>query len=285
VSAGTAGSDGSLDPGHLRTPDRIYPGYVFDLDGTIYLGDAALPGAVDALNALRAAGSRTLFLSNKPLEPPEAYAAALRSMGVPAERDDVVSSLDALLVYLADHPERSGILPVTEPLIEGMLRDAGHAVTHDPSEADLVVVSWDRTFTYDKLERAFRAVRRGARIVATNPDPFCPTPDGGLPDCAAMLAAIEVSTGSKAEAIVGKPSRHMARVALERLGLAPADVVMVGDRLLTDVGMAREAGMVAGLVLTGATTVDDLRRATAPPDLVLDDLGQLIPPEANGSDA
>ncbi|MFL5681221.1 MAG: HAD-IIA family hydrolase [Chloroflexota bacterium] len=256
---------------------------MLDLDGTVYLGDEPLPGAADALETLRSAGSRLVFLSNKPLERPTAYAAKLRSMGVPVRDDEVVSSIDALIRYLGEHPPRAAILTISEPLIDQMLREAGHEVTLDPAAADLVVVSWDRTFTYDKLERAFRAVRRGARIVATNPDPWCPTPDGGLPDCAAMLAALEVSSGGRAEAIVGKPSPHMARVALDRLGLAPDQVVMVGDRLLTDVAMARDAGMVAALVLTGATSAPDLGAASVRPDLVLEHLGQLIPDHTNGS--
>ena len=141
----------------------------------------------------------------------------------------------------------------------------------------MVVVSWDRTFTYHKLERAFRAVRHGARIVATNPDPYCPSSDGPLPDCAAMLAALEACTERRAEAIVGKPSQHMAEAVLSRIALPAADVAMVGDRLLTDVAMARRAGMVAVLVLTGATSREDLA-AGGPmqPDLVVDDLAQLI---------
>ncbi len=265
----------------LRLPDRIYPGYLFDLDGTVYLGEVPLPGAVEALAALRAAGSRTLFLSNKPLEPPEAYARALRRMGIAAERDDVVTSLDALVAYLAHAPERSGILLVAEPLVGRLLGEAGHALTADPAAADVVVVSWDRGFTYDRLAAAFHAVRAGARIVATNPDPYCPTPDGGEPDCGAILAALETATGVRAEAVVGKPSAHMAGVALHRLGLPPRDVVMVGDRLLTDVAMARQAGMTAALVLSGATRPEDLASADAP-DLVLETIGQLVPFPSDG---
>ncbi len=261
----------------LRRPDRIWPGYLFDLDGTVYLGEEPLPEAIAALEALRSAGSRVVYLSNKPLERPASYAAKLRAMGVPADDDDVVSSLDALVRYLRLRPPARAILTVAEPLIDEILNESGHTVSREPADVDVVVVSWDRTFDYDKLERAFRAVRGGARIIATNPDPWCPTPDGGLPDCAAMLAAIEVSSGGRAEAIVGKPSPHMAAVALERLGLEARDVMMVGDRLLTDVRMAHDNGMLGGLVLTGATSLDDVPPAPDGPDFVLEHLGQLIP--------
>lgn len=141
----------------------------------------------------------------------------------------------------------------------------------------MVVVSWDRGFDYAKLLAGFRAVRRGARIVATNPDPYCPTADGGMPDCAAMLAALEACTGARAEAIVGKPSAHMAAAILGHLGVPASEVLMIGDRLLTDVGLARTAGMVSGLALTGATTLEDAQAAERPPDLCLSSLIDLIP--------
>jgi len=113
--------------------------------------------------------------------------------------------------------------------------------------------------------------------VATNPDPFCPTADGGLPDCAAMLAAIEACTGSRAEAIVGKPSPHMARTILARVDVPAGDAVMVGDRLMTDVGLAHAAGAAAALVLTGATTAADVAASALVPDLLLSRISDLIP--------
>ena len=174
-----------------------------------------MPGAAETVASIRQAGARVAFLTNKPLESSATYAAKLTLLGIPAAASDVVSSTDALLRYLERHARGARILPVAEPLLVEMLRDQGFLTLDpaidDPSDADVVVVSWDRTFDYPKLVAAFRAVRAGARIVATNPDPFCPTPDGDLPDCAAMLAAVEASTGIRAEAIVGKPSAHMAR--------------------------------------------------------------------------
>ena len=121
----------------------------------------------------------------------------------------------------------------------------------------------------------------GAAIVATNPDPYCPTPDGGLPDCAAMLAAIEACSGGRAEAVVGKPSIHMARTLLGRLGVPAQDVAVIGDRLLTDVAMARSLGMTGILVLTGATHVDSLGGSPVKPDFVIDGLAQLLPEPAS----
>lgn len=261
----------------VRRPDRVYAGYVFDLDGTLYLGDDLFPGAAETVGALRDAGAQLAFLTNKPLELPADYAAKLTALGIPATPDDVVSSTDALLRWLRVHAPDARIFPVAETLVARLLRDEGWELTDDPARIDVVVVSFDRTFDYAKLLTAYGAVRNGARIVATNPDPYCPTPDGGLPDCGAILAAIEAATGSRAEAIVGKPSPHMVATLLERLDLPATDTLLVGDRLLTDVRMAREAGMAAALVLTGATTATEAAGAEIAPDYVLDDLADLLP--------
>jgi HAD superfamily hydrolase (TIGR01450 family) len=262
-----------------RVADRVYPGYILDLDGTVYLGGAPLPGAVEAIGRLRQLGSRFVFLSNNPLQRPAAYAAKLRGMGIPVADDEVVSSIDSLVAYLRARTT-ARILPICEPLLEQILVEAGQVLVGEPRDADAVVLSWDRGFTYDKLTAAYVAVRNGARLIATNADPYCPTPDGGLPDCGALLAAVETATGIAAEAVVGKPSVHIARAALDRLGVDPRDVLVVGDRLLTDVALARGSGMDAGLVLTGATALADVPGPPDGPDLVLDGLAQLIPPSS-----
>jgi NagD protein len=264
----------------LARPERWFAGYVFDLDGTLYLGDALLPGARTTVAAVRDAGGRVVFLTNKPLDLPADYAAKLTSLGIPAEPSDVVSSTDALVAYLATHARGARLYPVAEPLIVDLLASAGFTVTDQPFEADVVVVSFDRTFDYAKLLGAYQAARNGARIVATNPDPYCPTPEGGLPDCGAILAAIETASGVRAEAIVGKPSRHMSAVLVDRLGVPASETVLVGDRLLTDMRMAREAGMASALVLTGATSLADLRAAEDRPDFVLETISDLVPAES-----
>jgi HAD superfamily hydrolase (TIGR01450 family) len=261
----------------LRLPERIYRGYVFDLDGTVYLGDALLPGAGDALAALKRQ-ARVIYMTNKPLELPADYAAKLTRLGVETAPDDVVSSTDALLLYLAEHAPGARVFCVAEPVVRDLLIDHGYRHTETAGEIDVVVVSFDRTFDYRKLQIAFDAVRAGARIVATNIDPYCPVPGGGgLPDAAAMLAAVEACTGARAEAVVGKPSAHMAATALARLGVPPGDAMLVGDRLLTDMRMARDAGMASALVLTGATTLEQVRAAAEQPDYVIDGLGRLLP--------
>src|SRR5262249_10660581 len=256
MTPGTAGTHPGPKPAAVNgRPPRVFAGYVVDLDGTVYLGDEPLPGAIEVLARIRAAGSRVVFLTNNPLRSAASYAERLRGMGIEATEREVVTPLGVLISYLTSHHPGVAALTVAESLVDETLRHAGIEVTSDPSAAGVVVVSFDRTFDYTKLLRAFRAVHKhGAVIVATNPDPFCPTPDGGLPDCAAVLAAVEACTGTRAEAVLGKPGPQMAAEVRARLGVPAAESTMVGDRILTDVAMSRALGMTSILVLSGATS-------------------------------
>jgi HAD superfamily hydrolase (TIGR01450 family) len=259
-------------------PDHLFAGYAFDLDGTVYLGDALLPHAAETVERIRLAGSRVVFLTNNPLHSPASYSQRLTSLGIPATEAEVITPLAVLTSYLGRRHPDARVLTVAEPLVDQTLRAAGIQVTANPAEASVVVVSFDRTFSYAKLLAAYRAVRHfGAAIIATNPDPFCPTPDGGLPDCAAMLAAVEACTGAAAEAIMGKPTRYMANELLGRLAVAPGDAVLVGDRISTDVVMSRTAGMASVLVLSGVTTAAEMAVSADRPDFVITNLGELLP--------
>jgi NagD protein len=257
---------------------RRFDGYAFDLDGTVYLGEELLPGARETIVALRREGARIVFVTNKPLESNADYAAKLTRLGVPTAAEDVVTALDSLLAYLAESHRGARLLAVAEPVVERALREAGWELVSEPGMTEVVIVSFDRGFDYEKLQAAYRAVRHhGATIVATNPDRFCPTPDGGVPDCAAMLAAVEACTGARAEAVLGKPSATMGRELLARLDTDPVATALVGDRLETDVAMGQSVGMAGVLVLSGATRRDAVAASTVRPDYVLDGIGSLLP--------
>ena len=268
--------------GVVRPPATVFDGYALDLDGTVYLDDRLLPGAGEAVRRIRASGAGVVFATNKPLETAASYAAKLASLGVPAEAQDVVTALDSLIRYLRGAHAGARLLTIAEPLVDEVCAEAGFDVVADPERADIVLVSFDRGFSYDKLLAAYRAVRRGAVIVATNPDPYCPTEDGGLPDCAAMLAAVEACTGRTAEVVAGKPSRHMGAALLDRLGVPPGRAAMVGDRLGTDVVMGQTLGMAGVLVLSGTTSVEDLRASAVRPDYVIASLADLLPTVTEG---
>lgn len=253
-----------------------------DLDGTVYLGEQLLPGAEETIARLRAAGSRVVFLSNNPLLSCEAYAVKLTRLGVPAEPGDMLNSSLVMVEYLRTRFPGRRLFVIGERSLREELLDAGFTLTEDPRKVEVVVAAFDRTFDYRKLQIAFDAIRAGARFVATNRDPYCPVPGGGLPDCAAVIAAIEASTGARVEKVVGKPSAVMAASVLTRLGLPPDRTMVVGDRLETDIAMGVRAGMHTALVLTGATSRSDLATAPVRPEFVLEDLRGLLPREAAG---
>jgi HAD superfamily hydrolase (TIGR01450 family) len=268
---------------YLRRPPRVFGGYALDLDGTVYLGEELLPGAARAVSQIRAAGAGVVFVTNNPLRSPASYARRLTSLGIAADEAEVVTPLGVLTTYLTARHRGARVLTVAETLVDETLAAAGIEVTADPARAGVVVVSFDRGFSYDKLLLAYRAVRHfGAAIVATNPDPFCPTPDGGLPDCAAMLAAVEACTGARAEAVLGKPGEHMAAELLRRLAVPTAEAAVVGDRILTDVVLSHALGMTSVLVLSGATSADELARSLVRPDYVIAGIGQLLPGQPAG---
>jgi HAD superfamily hydrolase (TIGR01450 family) len=268
---------------YLRRPTRLFGGYALDLDGTVYLGDELLPGAARAVAGIRAADAGVVFLTNNPLRSPAAYARRLTALGIAAEEAEVVTPLGVLTSYLAARHAGAPVLTVAETLLDETLTATGIEVTTDPARARVVVVSFDRGFSYAKLLRAYRAVRHfGAAIVATNPDPFCPTPDGGLPDCAAMLAAVEACTGARAEAVLGKPGEHMAAELLRRLAVPAGEVAVVGDRILTDVALSHALGMTSVLVLSGATSAGELASSPLHPDYVIAGIGQLLPGQPDG---
>lgn len=261
-------------------------GIIFDLDGTVYLGEEALPGAVEGIAELRRRGKRLLFVSNKPLEPRGAYAAKLTRLGIPANEDDVITSGYVLGRHLAITAPDLRLYVIGEAALIAELRGHGLMVVGeidqdptrviDPTGIDAVVVAFDRTLDYRKLNTAYQALRRGARFFATNADKTCPMPGGAIPDAGATIAALEHISGREVELLAGKPSALMAAVTLERLGLPPERCLLVGDRLETDIRMGQDAGMQTAVVLTGVTRRENVNELDSPPDFVVENLGELV---------
>ena len=259
-----------------QRPITIYDAYVFDLDGTVYLGDALLPNAHRAITTIRHAGKRTVFLSNNPTHTRFEYAAKLTRLGLPTSPEDIINS-SAVMVEFLQHtvPHAKLFVCGEHPLIDD-LRAGGFSFSNNPIEIGAVIASFDRTFTYSKLQIAFDAVRAGARFFATNADRYCPVPGGGQPDAASIIAAIEACTSKTCEAIAGKPSIHMTNAVLNALQMPPERCIMAGDRLETDVQMGLKAGMMTALTLTGATSLSEAQASPIKPHFILKDLGDLI---------
>ncbi|MCB8966174.1 MAG: HAD-IIA family hydrolase [Ardenticatenaceae bacterium] len=261
----------------MNKPEQLYDAYIFDLDGTVYLGDALLPGAGETITHLRQLGKRTVFLSNNPTHTRTDYAAKLTRLGLPTPASDVVNSSYVMVDFLRRRMPQAKLFVVGETSLEDELRQAGFTLTDQAADVDAVIASFDRTFAYRKLQIAFDAIRAGARFFATNADRYCPVPGGGEPDAAAVIAAIEACTNTKIEAVVGKPSVYMADAILGLLGLPPQRCMMTGDRLETDVLMGLQAGMAGTLTLTGATDMAMLAASDVRPTYVVQQLSELIP--------
>jgi len=268
--------------GVLAAPDRMHAAYVFDLDGTIYLGEQLLPGARRLIEELRARLIPVRFLSNNPTRDPEQYAGKLAALGLPTDVSDIANTVVTTTRWLQEHHPDAVLFPIAEEPLQRALRAAGFRLSEDPAEIDIVIASYDRGFDYRKLQIAFDAIwfHQRAFLIQTNPDRFCPFPGGrGEPDCAAITAAIEACTGTTCRVSLGKPSPVMVHEAMAGLDVDLADAVMVGDRLHTDIQMAIDTGMASALVLTGESTADDVaaRDADQRPTYVLDRIDRLLP--------
>ncbi len=253
----------------------MFKGFIFDLDGTIYRGDTLIPGADKVIRLLRESGRKVVFLSNKPIQTREDYASKLTRLGIPTQPDEVINSTFVMTNYLKKVAPQARLFVVGEtPFIEE-LKGAGFSITDEPKEIEYVVVAFDRTFNYQKLNIAFQAIKLGALFVATNPDRTCPVEGGEIPDCAGMIAAIEAVTGKKVEVIVGKPSPIMMQAVLDVLDLKPEDCILIGDRLETDIKMGKESGIATGIVLTGVTDEKTLKETSIPPDFIFQSIADV----------
>ncbi|MFQ5828556.1 MAG: HAD-IIA family hydrolase [Candidatus Methylomirabilia bacterium] len=259
---------------NIRFP---YSGWLFDLDGTVYRGEELIPGAQEVIRALRESGRRVVFLSNKPIQTREEYAKKLTRLGIPTEPGHVVNSSLVLARYLARHDPGASCFVIGELPLIAELRAHGLHVREAP-DVGWVVIAFDRTFTYAKLNTALQAVRRGARLIATNPDRTCPTESGEIPDCAGMMAAVEAVTGAEVEVVAGKPSPLILEAALEVLALPAVACVIVGDRIETDIAMGRALGVGTILVLSGVTRPEDSRVGELPQDHVLRSVREILEP-------
>jgi len=253
----------------------MFKGFILDLDGTVYLGERLIPGADRVIRLLREKGGKVVFLSNKPLRRRDDYAEKLTRLGIPASPEDVISSTFVLIRYLQERAPGTKVFVIGEPPFLAEMAQAGFLITEDPGEIEYVIAAFDRTFDYRKLNIAFQAIMKGAHFIATNPDRTCPFDEGELPDCAAVIAALEAVTLKKVEAIAGKPSPITIRVVLDHMGLLPGDCLIAGDRLETDIRMGLESGIRTALVMTGVTTAAMLESSPIKPDYVLQSIADM----------
>ena len=258
----------------MKRPLSTIRAFLMDMDGTVYLGRRLLAGAKRFFRHLDRRGIPYLFFTNNCSSDRTLYRDKLAGMGLHVEADRIITSGEATALYLTTATPHRRIFVLGTPSLEREFRDAGLTLADD--RVDAVVVGFDKTLTYAKLERACRLLLGGAAFIATHPDKVCPTEDGPIPDCGSMLALLRAATGRR-PTVVGKPQRRMAAMALRKLGpdYKASDVAIVGDRLYTDMRMGRRAGLTTVLVLSGETQRKDLAATRDKPDYVFTSIREL----------
>lgn len=256
--------------------------FLFDMDGTLYLGDLVYPGAVELMETLPKLGKRYIYLTNNSSRAGTDYIERLRRLGFPCESENVFTSGMATALYLnGRYPGKSVYLAGTKAFYQELSSygvrlvndEAGHA---DADTVDVVVQGFDTELRYEKLNLACHYLRRGAAFIAANPDWVCPMPaDEVLPDCGSICALLTAATGVK-PTYIGKPNRNMIDVISEQTGIPNERICAVGDRLYTDIAVAQNAGAVSVLVLSGETTAEMAAGAERQPDYILPSVRELL---------
>lgn len=259
--------------------------FLLDMDGTLYLDDRLFDGALEFLSKIRKSGGKYAFLTNNSSRGVESYVGKMKRLGVPADRDDFITSVDALVYRLRKEYGQSALtrkmyIMGTESFKEQM-RTAGFNIT-DLAEDDVktLVIGFDRELTFAKLEDACRLLSRKDEhqepvdYFATNPDWVCPTEYGYVPDCGSFAFMLEKATGRKPE-FVGKPEPLMAFLSMERYGFNPKDTLIIGDRLYTDIACGLNAGVDTAFVLSGEGTYSDIGKTGVVPTYIFKGVGEI----------
>ena len=250
--------------------------FLFDLDGTLYLGDRLYPFTIDLLRRIRETGGRSLYMTNNSSKSVADYISKLQKLGIPATREDFITSAQATCWYLQkNHPGKRLYVCGTESLKQE-LRDAGFPVTEEAEQAQCIVMGFDTELTFKKLwDVSWLLSTRDIPYIATNPDYVCPTEFGSVPDCGSVCDMIYTAT-KKRPIVIGKPEPLMPQLAMERLGIAPEETCCIGDRIYTDIRSGLNAGITTMLVLSGETTREILEASDIKPHFVLDDAGEIL---------
>lgn len=248
-------------------------GFLIDMDGVIYRGSELIPGAIEFVDLLNEKDIPYMFLTNNSQRTPMDIATRLQRLGFQVSQNHVFTSALATATYLAQHKPQGTAFVIGEGGLLNALDRVGIAIIdHNP---DFVVVGEGRTINLESIEKAVQMVINGAKLIATNLDPSCPTQDGGIrPGCGAFVKMVEEATGIKAFS-PGKPSPVIFRAARKRLGLSSGETIMIGDTMETDILGGNQLGFRTVLVLSGGTRRSDLPRFAYAPDVVIESVGEI----------
>ena len=250
--------------------------FLFDMDGTLYIGDKLFDFTVQLLDAIKLSGGRYMFMTNNSSKSVEDYIKKLEVLGIKAEYNDFITSSQATAHYLKNnHPDARLYVCGTQSL-KKELKGEGFAITENPDETDCIVMGFDTELTFKKLKDiSYILCTRELPYIATNPDYVCPTEFGSVPDCGSVCDIIFNATGKRPK-FIGKPEALMPLLAMERTGYGKDQTAVVGDRIYTDIKCGINAGVLSVLVMSGETTQEILENSCDKPDIVLSSAKEIL---------
>ncbi len=251
-----------------------FEGFIFDLDGTIYRESKLIAGAEEVFRKLRSSNKKFLFVSNRTTSTPQQYYYKLNNYGIQCEASDIIASAEVTKNYLIKNHTNEKVFVIGEKTFIDYLRNNGVKIANH--KIDIVLVSLDRTLTLQKLWKAQNALLSGAKFYAANTDLTCPVEDTEILDAGYTIQALENLTGRKLEKNFGKPSEFIVAEIMHRINIAKEKCIIIGDRIDTDILMAKKSGIHSALVLTGVTKQNTLTDFTIKPDYILNSIADLI---------
>jgi HAD superfamily hydrolase (TIGR01457 family) len=246
--------------------------YMLDMDGTFYLGNRLLPGALDFMDYLSRKKLDYLFLTNNSSKNRGNYTEKIQKLGFDVDDSKIFTSGEATTIYLKTQTKYKKIFLLGTKALENEFMQAGFELVKKEPEA--LVLGFDTTLTYEKIWKACDLIRAGLPYIATHPDFNCPTENGFMPDIGSFMAMFEASTGRKPDVIIGKPYHHIVDAVVNKTGYRLDEIAMIGDRLYTDIALGK-AGIKTILVLSGETMLEDLETSKFKADIVVNDLRDL----------
>lgn len=263
--------------GKHMTPDlsakRLF---LLDMDGTIYLDEQLFDGTVDFLRHVRSIGGKYLFLTNNSSRGVDAYISKMRRLGIETTAEDYLTSTDALIADLRQYDPARTYYGFGTASFRRQLQDAGYRVlSHLEDGIDALLCGFDTELTFQKLEDACILLNRGVEYIATNPDWVCPTWYGSVPDCGSVCEMLYRATGRRPR-VIGKPKPDMALLAMERCGYCPAQTLLIGDRIYTDIACGVSAGIDTAFVLSGEGVRGDIEQYGVVPTYIFDDIRSIL---------
>lgn len=249
--------------------------FALDMDGTIYLGEKWIDGAVEFLKRIEQTGRNYVFLTNNSSKNPAVYVEKLHRMGLDVGEDKIITSAQATICYLQENFSGKKVFLLGNPVLCDEFEQEG--ITLDDEKPDVVVTAFDTSLNYDKMCKVCDFVREGLPYIATHPDYNCPTETGFIPDIGAIHAFIHTSAGRYPDCIIGKPNSFIVDYLVKRMGVSKAEIAMVGDRLYTDIAAGVNNGLKSILVLSGEAKYSDVKESEVVPHLIFESVRDITP--------